>query len=132
MVEAAAAEDADVTRLIFAGAATLLLLAGCGSDEEADNAADPGLNAAGGMPLGNDASAMEIVGNQGSAVSSLPPPAAGNDAGPADNRSGPAPRDRDDESNRSRSAPPPAEDVDDSPPGGDRGGNSVERNFSGI
>lgn len=121
-----------MTKILMAGAtAGLLFLSACGSDEAVNNAVGANMNAAAGIPLGNDASAMEIVGNQGGSMA-MPAPAEGN--GSADNASAPAPRERDrsTETNRSRSAPPPAEDVDDSPPGGDRGGNAAQGNLSGI
>ena len=124
-----------MTKLLFAGAAAgLLLLSACGSDRAADNGADTDLNAAAGVPLGNDASAMEVVGNQGAGTVPMPATADANPAAPSSNRSAAAPRERDraDETNRSRSAPPPAEDVDDSPPGGDRGGNAAQGNLSGL
>jgi len=127
-----------MTRLLFAGAAALLLAA-CGSDEAVNNAAGPDINAAAGIPLGNDASAMEIVGNQGGSMA-MPAPGEGNEAAASGNRSGsgnsssssPRPRERSDETDRSRAAPPPAADRDDSPPGGDRGGNAAQGNVSGI
>lgn len=122
-----------MTRLLFAGAAALLLSA-CGSDEAVNDAAGPDINSAAGIPLGNDASAMEIVGNQGGSMP-MPAPAEGNEAAPSGNRSSsrssPPPRERSDETERSRSAPPPA-DRDDSPPGGDRGGNAVQGNIAGL
>lgn len=128
-----------MTRLLFAGAAALLLAA-CGSDEAVNNAAGPDINAAAGIPLGNDASAMEIVGNQGGSMA-MPAPGEGNEAAASGNRSGNSsgnssssarPRERSDETGRSRAAPPPAADRDDSPPGGDRGGNAAQGNVSGI
>ncbi len=124
-----------MTKLLFAGAsAGLLLLSACGSDQAADNGSATDLNAAAGMPLGNDASAMEVVGSQGSGTLPMPAAAEANTAAPSSNRSAAAPRERDraDETNRGRSAPPPAEDVDDSPPGGDRGGNAAQGNLSGL
>lgn len=123
-----------MTRFLFASAAAGLLLSACGSDDAANNAAGPDLNAAAGVPLGNDASAMELVGNQASGTVPMAAPAEGNRSAPASSRSSSAPseRNRGDETNRSRSAPPPAEDVDDSPPGGDRGGNASQGNLSGI
>lgn len=123
-----------MTRFLFASAAAGLLLSACGSDDAANNAAGPDLNAAAGVPLGNDASAMELVGNQASGTVPMAAPAEGNGSAPASNRSSSAPseRNRGDETNRSRSAPPPAEHVDDSPPGGDRGGNAAQGNLSGI
>ena len=124
-----------MTRLLFAGpAAGLLLLSACGSDTAVDNQAASGLNAAGGVPLGNDASAMEVVGAQGAGTVSMPAPAEGNAAAPSPDRSRTAPRAREraDETDRGRAAPPPAEDADDSPPGGDRGGNAVQGNIAGL
>ena len=126
-----------MTRLLFAGAAAgLLLLSACGSDTTANNDAGADLNAAAGVPLGNDASAMEVVGSQGAGTAPMPPAAQGNTAAPAPDRASTAPREsersRADETNRRRSAPPPAEDADDSPPGGDRGGNAVQGNITGL
>lgn len=123
-----------MTRYLFAGAAAgLVLLSACGSQEAANNAGGD-LNAATGVPLGNDASAMEIVGNQAAGSIPMQAPAADNASATAPSRTNPATgeRGRADETNRSRSAPPPAEDVDDSPPGGDRGGNAAQGNLSGI
>ncbi|WP_207774674.1 hypothetical protein, partial [Sphingosinicella sp. YJ22] len=83
-------------RLLFAGAAAgLLLLSACGSDTTANNDAGADLNAAGGVPLGNDASAMEVVGSQGAGTASMPAAAEGNAAAPSPDRSGTAPRARD-------------------------------------
>jgi hypothetical protein len=124
-----------MTKILMAGTvAGLLLLSACGSNEAANNAAGPDINAAAGIPLGNDASAMEVVGNQSAGTVPLPAASEDNSAAPSSNRSSTAPRQRDrgDETNRSRSAPPPAEDVDDAPPGGDRGGNAAQGNLSGI
>ena len=121
-----------MTKILMAGAAAgLLLLSACGSSDTANNAAGADINAATGIPLGNDASAMEIVGNQGGSMA-MPAPAEGNSAAATTNRSAPAPRQRATETNRSRSAPPPADDADDSPPGGDRGGNAAQGNLTGI
>ena len=124
-----------MTRMMFASAAAgLALLSACGSDEAANNVGGADLNAAAGLPLGNDASAMELVGNQSDSTVPMAAPTEGNGSAAAANRSGSAPsaRDRGDETERSRAAPPPAEDVDDSPPGGDRGGNAAQGNLSGI
>lgn len=124
-----------MTRLLFAGAAAgLLLLSACGSDTTANNDAGADLNAAAGVPLGNDASAMEVVGSQGAGTAPMPPAAQDNTAAPAPDRASTTPRERErtDETRRSRAAPPPAEDADDSPPGGDRGGNAVQGNITGL
>jgi hypothetical protein len=123
-----------MTRSFLASAAGLvLLLSACGSDGSANNAGGADLNAAAGVPIGNDASAMEIVGNQGGAIA-LPAPAEDNAIAPASNRSGTASggRGRADEAGRARSTPPRAAEEGDSRPGGDRGGNAAQGNLSGI
>lgn len=138
-----------MTGKLFAGAAaSLLLLSGCGSDKvESNNAAELDANSAGGLPLGNDASAMEIVGNQGSGAASLPAPMDGNGTAPSGNASSSRPAGASNPSgtspsgsasgsggggNESRSAPPPARTRNNSAPGGDQGGNSATGNISGI
>jgi len=121
-----------MTKFLFAGAAAgLVLLSACGSEQAANNSGGD-LNAAAGVPLGNDASAMEIVGNQAAGAIPMPASGAGNTTAPASGGTAPRERNRADESNRSRSASPPAEDVDDSPSGGDRGGNAAQGNLSGV
>lgn len=95
---------------------TALLIAGCGGNKAANDSANTAtVNAAEALTPGNDASAMETVGNAPAPATTLPPLSTANSSGTSDG-----------------DVPAQPADGGDTPPGGDTGGNSSEKEIPGM